>query len=553
MSVAEADKERAEIQLRSGRRTFDELLSLAEASTLKEHYVTGAALAQIAARIAFPTHVGLFSSPRLERVLALLADSLPRHKVRTQRRIPRREVLHVLTYARPTGGDTRSVWRWIRADPESRHSVAVTSQAHFAGVYDIPSDLTRAVADSGGRIHILGASAASPLKQAAELRPLASDADVVFLNLWPHDIVPSIALGADCDTPTYLVNQSDHTFWIGAGVSHAIIHLRDQPSDFLQHRRHLAQHRGLFLPIPLELPPQIPTKAEARQALGLHEETVVLLTIASPFKFSGEGAFSLLDLVEPVISTSAREVVLMAVGPVAEGPWESARKRCAGRFRPLGTRYDNDELYAAADIYLDSAPFSSSTSMLEAGLRGVPVVAFRNPDADLALLGPGAPGLSGVMVVASEPADYRTRLQELIDDRHSRQSRGQATRTKIVELHAGRGWMEALEALYRRAESRSTRGCLLQAEDSRGESSLDLALLTLYGSATIPGYVRGLARNYIGELPYSERLAVSRALWRAGIEVSYLNLLPPPLNAVVRRVGKPVRRTVLKWGEGLRR
>ena len=146
------------------------------------------------------------------------------------------------------------MWRWIEEDRGSRHSVAITSQDHFRGVYEIPDALGKAVASSGGSLRALSASASKPLEQARELRALCQEADIVALHLWPeHDIIPVIALAAGCESSkTLFVHHSDHTFWVGSSVSHLIVHLRSQSVPFLMKRRGLDPGTGIIAPRPAD-------------------------------------------------------------------------------------------------------------------------------------------------------------------------------------------------------------------------------------------------------------------------------------------------------------
>src|SRR5690606_19326951 len=212
---------------------FQALLGLAESRCAAGDVAAAAALAQVAARSVFPDHAGLFASPRLERLLVELgrriAGLAPAAPPRP-RPDGRRDVLHVLTYARPVGGDSRFVWRWMVEDRESRHSVAITTQSHYRDTFEVPPYLWEAAEASGGRLHELRAPASEPIAQALELRALCQGRDVVALHLWPDDVVPVLALADGCSGDrTLFLHHSDHTFWIGASVSHAIVHMRAEP------------------------------------------------------------------------------------------------------------------------------------------------------------------------------------------------------------------------------------------------------------------------------------------------------------------------------------
>ncbi len=430
----------------------------------------------------------------------------------------------------------------MQEDRNSRHSVAITTQADLKGIYEVPEVLRQSAENSGGFLRTLSAPTSKPLEQAFELRVLCQKMDIVVLHLFPYDIIPVLALAAGCDfVKTLFVNHADHTFWIGAGVAHSVVHLRKQSPHFLRDRRGLYPERSSILPIPLAYSPPSVTSAQAKRALGYEEEVVLLLTIASPFKYSAPGQIAFLDLVTPVLAKLA-QAVLIAVGPDSKGAWRSASIRTNGRIVPLGTRWDNDLLYAAADVYLDSVPFSSTTSLLEAGSQGVPLLGYSLPNPALGLLGPGAPGLDNAMELANDAESYRILLARLISDAEFRHRSGQRVQTQILSLHTGSNWIRAVHDLYANLEGSNDRGCLSEQKDNFDASALNLSLIHLYGRE--PFSLRKLIRKYVGALPYRSRLSITWRLHLKGFDLCFLNLLPPPVDAMIRRVGRWAKRVI---------
>lgn len=543
----------AAARLKRAFSTHGQILDAAQRCLATGDHKGAAALAQVAARYAFPANVGLYSSPRLESLLLDLGRRVEteagQDTVTVDRKGKQRFVLHVLSYAKPIGGDSRFAWRWMQQDQGSRHAIVITSQDDVAGTYDIPPEMKEAALASGGYVLSLRSPTSRPLEQARELRALCRQVDVVALHLYPYDIVPALALANDCEAKTMYVNHSDHTFWVGSGVVHCIAHLRTQSPGFLLHSRHLKAQTAPLLPIPLDRTLSSSSREEAKRALGLEASQLVLLTIASPFKFQAPGQLGLLDLVLPVVAQSPR-AKLIAVGPDRSGAWAAAHAETGGRIQPLGRRWGNEQLYAAADIYLDSVPFSSITSLLEAGLNGTPLVGFL-PDSQPDLLGPGAPGLEGVMFVARDADTYRTHLLRLLDDDNLRRSVGDATRQHILDTHGEASWLENLDQMYATLEKSSARGCLLEGSEDRFEpGALSLALAQLFKQVQGPLQVRQMIAHHVGALPYRSRVALTWKVYRCGLDLCYLNLLPPPLDTFVRRGGRRVRSWI--GGRGLR-
>jgi len=523
------------------------LLTLAEEYFATGDYAAAVRLAQVAARYAFPANTGLFASPRLERLLLGIGKQLPTASVcdaRYHHSNDPRNILHVLSFARPVGGDSRFVWRWIQEDRNSRHSVAVTTQADVKEIYDVPVDLIQAAENSGGFFRILSAPTTKPLEQARELRELCQTMDLVVLHLFPWDIIPILALAAGCDSvKTIFINHSDHTFWVGASVAHIVVHLRRQSPHFLRNRRGLHPDKLSILPIPLDYSPPTVTRVEAKRTLGFASDTVLLLTIASPFKYEAPGQIAFLDLVTPVLA-KLPQAILIAVGPDPNRVWRSASIQTDGRIISLGTQWDNSLLYTAADVYLDSVPFSSITSLLEAGSHGAALLGCYPSNCELELLGPGAPGLDTVMEMASDLESYQNLLSRLINDAEFRQQRGQIVKAKILSLHTGSNWINVVRDIYMSIDRRNDRGCLLGNIDIFSASSLDLALVELYSRQ--PRSFRRLITKCIGTLPYRSRLTITWRLHRIGFDLSFLNLLPPPTDAIIFRVGRWVK-SIGRW------
>ncbi len=524
------------------------LLSLAEEYYSSGNLAASAGLAQIAARYAFPANVGLFSSPRLERLLLRLGEQVERDTGESPGRPGSlRHILHILSYAKPIGGDSRFAWRWIQQDQQSRHSVAITSQAEVARSYDVPTVLRTAVENSGGFIRVLQAPEWCPLDRSRELRVLCQQVDVAAIHTYPYDIVPVVALAAGCEAvKTVVVNHSDHTFWLGGSIAHSVAHLRRQSPHFLRSRRGLHPERSSILPIPMDLEGtelMLPgrDRREVKRALGHDPDATILLTIASPFKYSAAGQQHFLNQVLPVIAACPK-AVLIAVGPSQDGAWEAAKRQTNGRVIALGRRWDNRALIAAADVYLDSVPFSSITSLLEAGMAGLPLLGLREADADLALLGPGAPGLDESMILCSDSESYRGQLLRLINEPELRQSTGEQAQSQIRALHAGHQWQTALATTYAQLESATIRGCFARQVDEFTPSKLDVALIQLFKQEQGPMRIRQIIRQFTGHLPYRVRFRVTSQLNRIGLDMCMLNLVPPPIDIAGQNLGRRIKR-----------
>ena len=281
--MTSADPDRAvQEEIRQSLATFHRLVGTAEAFLAQKKYLEAAVAAQIAGSYASYNHTGAFASPRLEHVLLAIGSHTTgavQDGGRRRSGVVRR-VLHVVTAAADVGGDSRFVWRWIQKDTGRSHSVALTYQRD----QELPQVLVDAVATSGGTSHVLDAE--DVIGRARALRRIARNADVVFLHVYPEDVVPLIAFANRANLPPIaFVVQADHQFWLGVGISDLIVHLRDSGRVLSVARRGIGPERMGFLPIPLDHVRSQNSRARAKEKLGFPEDTVVLLSIARAFKY----------------------------------------------------------------------------------------------------------------------------------------------------------------------------------------------------------------------------------------------------------------------------
>ena len=182
-------------------KTFQSLIAIGQCLLQKERPLQAAVTAQIAAHYASYNHPGQFYSLRLEELIRAISDyESPHSRLSAGYTFKHRDikrVLHVLTAAKPVGGDSRYVWRWIRRDPHRQHFVALTQQM----AHEVPRPLLDAVAMANGSVHVLDSERENVLKRAQKLRRIAESFDVVVLHVYPEDVVPLIAFASMISAP----------------------------------------------------------------------------------------------------------------------------------------------------------------------------------------------------------------------------------------------------------------------------------------------------------------------------------------------------------------
>jgi hypothetical protein len=480
--------------------TFRELARHARRLADRGDHVAAAAFVEMAAAHADRNPSGLFASPELERILLEIGRATIPARAdagwRQVRQAPR-AVLHVASFVRPIGGLSRMIWRLIRQDAGRVHSVALTDQRQR-----VPDELVQAVRDSGGRIHRVHNAVGGVLARARRLREAAGTADVVVLHTMANDVVPNLAFADRRGLPPIvLLDHADHMFWLGTGISDIVAGMRESGLRLARERRGIEPDRSCLLPIVLEERRRVLPRAEAKQRLGLPADSLVLVSIARSPKYRTFGGLGYADAHVPFLERNER-AFLIVVGAGERPDWSAAVERTGGRIMIHPERPDASLFHDAADIYVDSFPVVSITSLLEAGSLGNPLVT-RDPFGEAsAILRADAPGLTGRIVRARDLGEHTAALQRLADDAAYRSQLGEATRAAILGTHTGKGWQQHLEDLYRQATAVGPLGTPC-GPDRPVIGEPDVFLPFVHGNVTDRDTI---IRHSLGSLPPSVRL-----------------------------------------------
>lgn len=421
------------------RIAFDGQIKSAAHAIKKSRFRSAAVSLQSAARFAWYNHPGMFRSADLEAFAAQIGKHLP----------PSRgigveltgHVVHVLSQAYAAGGHTRLVWRWIENDSTRINSVVLTGQQGIP----VPHQLVAAVAESGGHIVSLGESSSSLLVRAAGLRRIAeSGAAAIVLHVHPYDVVPSIAL---VNVPTRIVflNHADHVFWVGGAVADVVADIRPAGQRLSITERNHSGSLSTIVPIPLTAPP-VTDRRLARERLGLPQDAVVIISIASGYKYGASRGHHFIDIHRDFVLAHP-EVVLLVVGPAPDGRWQVINDETGGRFKAVGMVQGLEDYYGAADIYVDSIPFASLTSLLDAAVRGIPVLALSQTVANSVLTSNDL-SLADQGVHFSDRGEYIRVITALATHPDERRRLGEATRRSVVDDHLSPGWNKYLDGIF---------------------------------------------------------------------------------------------------------
>ncbi|MDT8855511.1 hypothetical protein RNZ50_10895 [Paracoccaceae bacterium Fryx2] len=474
------------------RAEFNRLLERVDALVASGRDTQAAAAAQVAANYATFWHAGLFASASLERALQAIGErAAPCEGRAPQTADPRRamKVLHVATQVAVVAGHARMMARWIDHDAANSHSLALTRQAG-----EVPGSLSQAVTASGGRVAHLNRAVGGLLVWARRLQGMIAEADLVVLHVHNMDVIPFIALaGMRRRPPVIFLNHSDHLFWLGAGFSDLVVNTRVSGFRLSETRRGIDERRNALLPLCLEPVAPRGSRDLARKSLGLPSDSIVILTIARSVKFRPVGGQSYADALLPILRHDPR-VWLVAVGPGRTVGWGADDPDIARRIMTFDERPDTAQFLDAADIYLDSFPFSSITSMFEAGLHGLPLIT-RNPfGPGCEIMGADSPGLDDGLIRTQSTAGLQTGIARLISDPAARAAIGERTRQDILATNTGAAWTEALHEVYARAMRCPRATPATMPEDTAATDDVDCFSPFVYGNIqTDPSAARKLA------------------------------------------------------------
>jgi len=529
--------------IRANYAQLRSLVAAAEKCRDTDKLEEAAALASAAARFAWFNHAGVFSDPALERLLVDLSGRVPDtgpFPPRSSSPSRKRVVLHIATELYPTGGHTQMLSRWIADDSQSQHRFAVTRQ----GWRPIPDKVAALIADRPVR---LDGRHRSHLRRAAALRRLCHEADVVVVHTHPDDIQPALALAATT-TPCIVVNHASHVFWAGVSVARTTLHLRRSAQELSTTRRGLPTDTAFLVNRPLAFPEVDLRRAQARAHFGLADGQVVIATAASGDKYEplADGD-NLVQLFARAAESDPRLIVL-AAGPQAEGQWPSAYEATGGRVRALGLLRGVGTLLAAADIYVDSFPFASITSLLEAGAYGLPLVSYRGHGPGCEILSADPPAIEHEILYPKTSHEFLQVISTLAANAEVRETRGASLREKIAATHSGAAWQGAVESLYEFAQRPGAdQGALVTDDIAPQSGALDCTLIRMQRT----GQARGIDfvyRSAMGSMPFLARIRTWRQLKHSGLTPGVLESLREVDRVRLERAGHGILRVIRpKW------
>jgi len=503
-----------EDKIRVNFREYSWFFDLSQDAWRRGNIQAACAYASMAARVAAHRHCGFFASPRLERMLISIGRDIKDETTYRRPAAPKqpKRVLHVCTEVVDVGGHSKMLARWMREDSSREHSLALTQHDR-----DVPAYIAEAVKNAGGAIHRLDLKPRDYAARALDLRNVARGYDLIVLHVYSEDPIPMLAFARlDTVPPVTFLNHADHMFWFGPSISDVVINLRDAAENLSINRRGVPVERNAMAPTLVSKTVRKRTPQQAKQELGLDPNTILLLSAARAAKYRTIDGVTFADTHVPaLIDNPNARLFVLGVGDAPD--WAPAIKATGGRIVPLAPVPDPSLYYEAADIYVDSYPFVSSTSMMEAAGLALPMVSrFYAPDA-AEIIGINHPGLKAASLFASNDEQYVEILRRLIAEPDFRRERGEIADRAVADLHQVPGWTRFWQASIDKALTLPPLDGAKVFEGAADETPSfgepDIRMNALFGLeyATVL-----MLRNNLRYLPTGERLARWNEIRKSG-------------------------------------
>ena len=209
------------------------------------------------------------------------------------------------------------------------------------------------------------------------------------------------------------------------------------------------RHRVSTWPLDLErLRAELPSRADARAALGLGAERPVVVRVGRPDERKWRDLLA--DMVPPLL-TAVPETQLLLLGAPPRALRRLAALGVLDRVRLIPATTDESVLlavYAAADVVVSASAIgeSCSVAIAEAMAAARPVVTSSTPWTDNAQIEQVDEGVTGH--VADHPAPFAEAVASLLADPLRAASFGEAARTRAEARHDARTLTRQLERLY---------------------------------------------------------------------------------------------------------
>jgi hypothetical protein len=429
---------RIEIFLWMQLNCFEKMVSISEFLYLNGKFNEALKLLSIAARYATFRNFGIYYSLKIENLLINISEkfiSFSPHQY-----LPKsNKILHLISEAYPVGGHTKLLINWIRINKDFSHDILITNQSNK----DLDKVINNEFLSISEKVTFLNDVFPKDdyIKKSSFIHKESLNYEFIVMHAHPFDIQLFMGLKLT-NRPIIYVNHSDHTFWLGVLKITTVSEIRESGKSFSVKYRGISPNNSILLPIPLENPNF--KKIEENKSLKLKQKEIIILTIAKKIKFNPTYSNSLFEIYYELLSYS-QNVKLIVIGPIESDYYFSElSKMFPNRVSVLGEINDLIPFYSIANIYIDSYPFNSFTSLLDAAKNKIPILSLKYKSIEL-----DDPALNKLKFSFTNKNNLITYAKMLIASKRKANIIGHRNFKIIQEFHLGSSWNNRLNALYK--------------------------------------------------------------------------------------------------------
>jgi hypothetical protein len=324
------------------------------------------------ARFAWSNHCGFFVDGRLENVVLQIGRDIEVSK-QTLSPVVARKASHktsdrakknllIASSVFEAGGHTRVLRTFIKRNKRDVQTLLLTRQGR-----EIPQGVIEDAQNNGVEI-ILLENHCSLTEKGLIVRETSRSYDRVLLFTHPDDVIPVLAFAVESTPPVIVDNHAHYFFWLGTSVADLVFSHISYMNEVAQRRRF--PKRTFLFPMPVvrdqfEMFRDI-SKEEAKKRVGLSADCLCILSMGRAEKYLPNRKYNFFLTAKKIVERYPEVHIIIIGVPPSHVMVRKYLGGCVERIRVLGTIEKPFIYHRAAEIFMESFPFPSGGSVVEA-------------------------------------------------------------------------------------------------------------------------------------------------------------------------------------------
>lgn len=239
-----------------------------------------------------------------------------------------------------------------------------------------------------------------------------------FLHLSPWSVVGVCAFISCSSITRYLINLTDHAFWIGKSCVDYLIEFRNYGYNISKKFRGIPAKKLLFQPY---YPIQRNSKFDGFPVNTTNK--VIVFTGGAFYKMYGKkGKF--FDLIKKILDNN-QNIIFLIAGSGKIKPFNTFIKKYnySKRMFLLGNRNDINEVFKNIDIYLATYPLTGGLMAQYAALHNKNIIAYSTEDLPFNFIEDIVNVSNSIQLTFTEEEEFHKEINHLIQDKQYRESK----------------------------------------------------------------------------------------------------------------------------------